>query len=45
MQTAMNIVLAYPYYPDVPMLVDLIASETPGEQTANEILALEAIPL
>lgn len=44
MQTAINIVLAYPYYPDISMLVDLIAAETPGEQTASEILGTDTLP-
>jgi len=37
-------VTAYPYYPDVPMLVDLIASETPGEMSTAAILDVESLP-
>ena len=44
MQTCAHIVTAYPYYPDVPMLVEVIASETPGEQSAAEILDVQSLP-
>jgi len=44
MQTAANIVTAFPFYPDVPMLVDLIAAETPGELSTAAILDVDSLP-
>jgi len=43
-QTAANIVTAFPFYPDVPMLVDLIAAETPGELSTAAILDVDSLP-
>jgi hypothetical protein len=43
-QTAANIVTAFPYYPEVPTLVDLIAAQTPGELTAAILLDVDSLP-
>lgn len=44
LQTCIHIVTAYPYYPDVPMLVEAIALETPGEVPAAVILDVHSLP-